>query len=127
MRLSVPVVVIGLLWPGCAFSQGVAAHAETDAATILKQYDEANPTLKQYLEERISDIESGMHWANNEIIRRKGTPVCCLPEHLVLTGAQLFDILRRQTGAMPSAYTNYPFPLVLLYGLEENFPCQTKP
>jgi hypothetical protein len=109
----------------CLFS--TAVHAETDAVTILKQYDEADSTTKQYLEERISDIESGMRWADNEIIRRKETPFYCLPEHLVLTGAQLFDILRRHTGQMPSVYTHYPFPLVLLYALEENFPCQTKP
>jgi len=124
MRLRVLLVAAGWVCGGCLLS--TAVHAEMDAATFLKRYDEANPATQKYMETRIGDIENGMSWANAVLPNRNQPLIFCPPDSLVLTGEQLVDILRREIKEEPLEGTLGAYPAALIIALEKVFPCHPK-
>jgi len=123
MQLRVLLVAAVWVCGGCLLS--TAVHAEPDAPTFLKHYDEADLATKKSLERWISDIQNGMSWANAELLDRSQPPLYCPPDSLVLTGQQLVDILRREVTwrevTTPGVVAKVAFPAVLLLALEKSF------
>jgi hypothetical protein len=116
MRLSLAICIL-------SFLSGVA-QAESDTNNFLRDYD-ASPTAKKSLmSSGLSQLESGMSWANVFLVEgRKEQPIYCPPNTLTLTGDQLVSLLRRQLEKYPDEGSR-PVGLVLMYGLQREFACQ---
>src|ERR1700761_3264006 len=77
-----------------AFALALPAHAETTAKQFLEVY--ASPDGESLGEMQISATEQGLHQLNTYLVKTaKEKPVYCQPDTLILTGAQLADMLTR--------------------------------
>jgi hypothetical protein len=67
----------------------LAASAETDANTLLKNYDTATPKDKEDTRNAILLTVIGIEWANTFLkVQRKEASLSCTPKNLVPTGEQ---------------------------------------
>jgi hypothetical protein len=99
-----------------AFALALPAHAETTAKQFLEVY--ASPDGESLGEMQISATEQGLHQINTYLKKTAGQkPVYCQPDTLILTGAQLADMLTRAVNEN-SALKNMPLSATVLIVLQ---------
>jgi hypothetical protein len=108
-------VIAAALAPG-------SAHAETDAADLLRRYNAGNEVVRTIVLASLSGIENGFGWANAQLNNKKQAPLYCPPGKLALADEQLLDTLRRYTAEHPTMEQK-PYGMVLLFALQDVFPC----
>ena len=118
------LVVLVALISGIGFTIGPSRGQSNagSAFSFLKAYDRGDGAQRRELELQISMIEEGFVWANEELKSRKSPPLYCVSDKLVLTGSQLFDIVRRVTREDKSL-SNAPLGKALLSSMQRVFPC----
>lgn len=118
MKTSLPVLVLATALSVPATS---VAHAEMDAASLLRTYDVAAPARKNSLSSIVLAIRDGIEWANETIIKQRNEPALyCVPLDVTLSGTQLIDLIRvRQSHSVGK----YPFGMALLHALQITYPC----
>jgi hypothetical protein len=102
---------------------GSQAHAEMDARTFLKRYDQGSLEIRALYARQLGATENGMSWANSAAMHDHGFYIYCPPDNLALADDQNIDIMRRHLIAHPE-FGKLPFGLVLLTALKETFPCK---
>jgi hypothetical protein len=100
----------------------ISADAEDDVNTFIKKYDAGTSIQKQLMTDALEHIQLGLEWANTVLGDRKA--LYCPPPHLVLTGGQLLDMLRREGRDDPVVKGTAPIGLILIVTLKKHFPCQ---
>jgi hypothetical protein len=71
----------------------------------------------------VAGLTSGLIAYNAAVQAEGKAPLFCLPPKLALTGEQAEDIINRTADEHHFA-ADYLISLILLYGLEETFPCK---
>jgi hypothetical protein len=110
----------------CLILLSTAAQAQqVNADQFLEAYAaDIPPELKQQLARKLHDIEDGLGYANAALVDRHEKQLYCRPPNLALADEQLVAILRAEVKKVPPV-GKFPVGLVLLYGLERVFPCNT--
>jgi hypothetical protein len=100
----------------------IAAHAEENLNTFLKQYDAADPERKSCMRSTLASAGNSILWANTIIAERKQEPLYCPPPKLSLTSERVLEMLREDVKELP-AIGESPWGLALLLSLHKAFPC----
>ena len=108
--------------------------AYSDAATllpdntrkVLKKYDDAmlsHSEYRQYMEFFLKGMATGLMWANVSL-KAKGQPsIYCQPDHLIITGPMVIDMIRDGMREHPD-WGEDPFNFVAFLALKRTFPCK---
>ena len=94
---------------------------------ILELYDKASPKGKHKYHERFMAWETGMSWSNAYQKHKGGKPLYCLPDNLVMSGEQAFQIFRaevKRKGEKATLQISGASGMHLLEGLMRTFPCK---
>lgn len=119
---SVLIVIAGAVVLGMLTSP---ARAEGSAGDTLSLYD-AHPAARDTIEFGLRNLSIGFAVSNAylETVREE-EPNFCISSHLVLTGPQLIDILRRGLDRDP-VRGGTPVSVAPLLALVEVFPCASR-
>lgn len=110
-------------WAACFWLTMVAsAHAEMTTSAFLTAYQGADTSQRETLQNVLLQNYNGMAWANVAAMEKK-TCIFKDPAKMVLVGAQLVDILRREAVAHPVGLADKPYGMGLLFALTLEFPC----
>lgn len=91
---------------------------KTPARDMLAAYDAA-PEYREIIKLRFTDTYAGMSWVN---VRAKAN-LFCEPDHVVLGGEFLVEMLRGQLKRNPED-ASWPWQYVLVKSMTATFPCK---
>lgn len=119
ISVMVFAAVLQSAFPASADAQG---HDAT-AAEILRDYDSGDDADKALAYTAIGRSVYAFGWMNSYLVlQRKEKPAYCEPEKLAIMPEQAISILRHKIADQPNM-ADKPFGLVLLFALQEVFPC----
>jgi hypothetical protein len=99
------------------------AKAEMTVSEFLLKYDQSNASDREFMRFTVSQLESGMSWANAELAAENRAMLYCSPPQLALAGEQALNILRREVSLRPKSMNSLSFGFGLLIALKRTFPC----
>jgi hypothetical protein len=110
-----------------SFEQVKASDLSVKAYKVMMAGDKNAVDLTRTF---VNGLGSGMEWANATATLKKA-PLFCQPAHLALTEENYIDILNAQIDKRAKVKTaaeleNEQIEMLLLFGLEETFPCSAK-
>lgn len=113
-------IVLALL---CATPAFAAQPQFVSTDEMLAAYDHGDDNARQLILLGLTQIEGGMELANAELKARGQAPLYCTSPQLVLTGKQVFDMLRRYDGNHPEIGQS-SYAVAILKAAEDVFPCR---
>lgn len=105
----------------CAVIFSPPANAEINGGEMMKRIDEGSMPDKIAL----ISYSTAYEWANTRLAYEKKNPLFCPPPKLSMTPDQTIDIFRQYVKSHVIA-TQTPAGLVMLWALEDTFPCYPK-
>ena len=110
---------------GTAYSDA-AILLPDNTRKVLKEYDDAmlsHSEYRQYMEFFLKGMATGLMWANVSL-KAKGQPsIYCQPDHLIITGPMVIDMIRDGMREHPD-WGEDPFNFVAFLALKRTFPCK---
>jgi hypothetical protein len=97
--------------------------AEYDVKSALQAHASADADNRKVWELIFGNTYNGARWANAALVSRKQQQLFCEPNNVVLTGAQVTEMLRGQMNADPK-FGELPFGFGILVILQIKFPCR---
>jgi hypothetical protein len=108
-------VVAALMIGGFALN---TAHAEMEVSELLDEYDSATADDAAVIEKVVYATQNGIDWANAFQTTKRQQPLYCPPDHLLLSGHELLEMLRND-----SSVASDPYGMALLVVMQKTYPC----
>jgi hypothetical protein len=99
----------------------VPARAEMEVSELLDEYDAATPDEGAIIEKVVYATQNGIDWANAYQTTQRQQPLYCPPDHLLLSGHELLEMLRKD-----ASVASDPYGMALLEIMQKTYPCPAK-
>jgi hypothetical protein len=111
-------------WTGaaCLLALTAAPTAAADVRLDFYRHPESE-TFRHYGQMYLDGVKGGLMAYNAWMRKHGGPPAFCVPETLAMTTEQTEDIMRRSADKR-SAKGDTPVALLLLWGLQDTYPCE---
>jgi hypothetical protein len=115
-------IAIGAIAIGTFFGAVGAAKAEMTSRQLLTGLTTSNPNGPKAAEFSVQLVALGINWANSDLIARKAPPIYCAPPRVVISPAEMVELLRVTVERDPKL-ADYPFGMGLLIALKRKYSC----
>ncbi len=103
----------------------IFGSATASATVRFKQYkQETRKDARVFNKIYLSGSIDGLMSYNAHVLNIGGSPLFCLPGNLALAIEQADDIVMRWAAKQTNSIDELPIGMVLLFGLEDTFPCR---